>query len=114
METRIENMPEHTTITITCIFEELVRMDSNGLAIYAIPTMGGGVAACYMANRPAWQQDFLLATVENFCEEEGWTSLGWEEMAAEDLATSADDRISITFTIQREAIRQGVGRRTAD
>jgi len=114
METMIETTAEQTTITITCTFGELVIMDSNGQAIYAIPTMGGGIAACYMADRPAWQQDFLLATVENFAEEEGWTSLGWEEMSEDDIAAAADDRTSITLTIQREAIRQGLVRRTAD
>ena len=81
-----------TTVQITCAFEELVRMDSLNLAIYASP----GEAQLYIGAAPHFRYDYLLATVDDFCAAEGWTSLGWEDRSEEDLEAVASDETTIT------------------
>jgi hypothetical protein len=85
-----------TTVDITCTFEELCRMDSFDQGIYATPTPTGDANQCYVSSQPHFKDDFLLAIVEDFCEAEGWTDLGWQEMGEEDREAVANERTTIT------------------
>lgn len=80
--------------TITCTFGELATMESLDQKIYATPIQGRGTripAELYVASKPRFKYDFFFADVENFCEAEGWTSLGAQDMSAEELAAVEDD-----------------------
>jgi hypothetical protein len=90
-----------TTVDITCTFAELVKMDSLDHGIYATPTPDGLANQLYLSHQPHRRDDFLLATVEDFCEEEGWSSLGWEGMTDEELATAEAETDPITITVPR-------------
>jgi hypothetical protein len=85
-----------TTVDITCTFRELCTMDSLHQGIYATPTPTMDATQCYIGHRPHFKDDFLLATVEDFCAAEGWTDLGWQEMRAEDREAVADETTTIT------------------
>jgi hypothetical protein len=89
-----------TTIDITCTFAELVKMDSLDHGIYATPP-DGLANQLYLSHQPHSRDDFLLASVEDFCEEEGWSSLGWEGMTDEELATAEAETDPITITVPR-------------
>jgi hypothetical protein len=84
------------TITITCTFAELVRMDSLDLALWATPNAEGRAQELYVAARPRWRHDFGVAEVDDFCQAAGWSSLGWEEMTEEELAAQGPETITIT------------------
>lgn len=72
-------------VEILCTFEELVEMDFLNLAIWGTPNGEGNAVTLYksmVSHRPS---DFVVAQVEDFCKEQGWYSLGWEEMTREEV-----------------------------
>jgi hypothetical protein len=91
------------TITITATFEELCTWDSQELAVYATPMTPEAdyAAAIYVARGPWYRDDYCLATVEDFCEEAGWDTLGWADMTADEMAQALEQFPPITLTIPR-------------
>jgi hypothetical protein len=79
--------------------EELARMENLGLVVWATPSPDGIAQQAYVASRPQWRDDFLLATPADFLAAQGYDSLGWDEMTEEARAQCAHDMI--TITVQR-------------
>ena len=100
-----------TTVELTCTCEELATWESQGLAVYATPAQDDHAWAVqvYVGNRPNFLYDFCLATVADFCDAEGWDSLGWQEMTAEEWEGCREDTISLTIprTKQERRVAQG-------
>lgn len=91
------------TVTITCTFEDLTMMASLGQALYATPTPQGDANQVYLASRPQYQYDFLLASEQDFDEAEGLDiTAGWQEMDDAELAEHAGDTYTITVPRRRQ------------
>lgn len=79
------------TLTVTATLSELATYESNGLKLYATPTTEGKVASTYWASSPSFRDDRVVATVYDFVEAEGYTSLGWQDMTEEEFDSVRDD-----------------------
>ena len=90
------------TVTITCTFEDLTTMEALGQALYATPTPDGEANQVYLASRPQWRDDFVLATDQDFDDAEGLEiTAGWQEMDDAALAEHAADTYTITVPRRR-------------
>ena len=93
------------TMTITCSFNELVLTESNGLSVYGTPDLEDYIVSAYMSARAHFLYDRIVATWEDFCEAEGWDTLGWQEFSQEELGTCGDDETTITLPRNMQEIR---------
>ena len=91
---------EVASLTITT--EELARMECLGLLVWATPSPDGVAQQAYIASRPKWRDDFVLAGPGDFLGALGIDSLGWEEMNDEEQEECAGELITITVPRVRQ------------
>ena len=92
-------------VTLTLTTEELGRMAGLGLSVWGTPNPEGIAQQAYVASRPQWREDFILATIEDCYAELGIDTLGWDELSEEERATCALDLLEITVPRAREPRR---------
>ena len=91
-----------STVELVVCFGELCRWEQHDLAVYATPgTDPWRAEHVYVASRPAWRDDFLLATVQDFLDAEGIDSLGWQEMTKAEFEHAASDTMSCIVSRQK-------------
>lgn len=89
-------------MSLTITTEELARMECLGLLVWATPSPDGVAQQAYIASRPSYRDDFVLAAAEDFLDAKGIDSLGWEEMSEEEQEDCSDDLITITAPRMRQ------------
>ena len=77
MQSQIDT--DTNTVTMTVTIGELLTMDGLGLKVWATPTPQGLANQIYISARPNFREDFVLATVHDFMDQEGWGMLDDEE-----------------------------------
>jgi hypothetical protein len=84
-------------IAITCTVGELCKMERFQERIYATPTRArDGLADQLYISHGAWyRHDFLIATIEDFCEK-GWDPRGWADRSEAEQAEAQCPPITIT------------------
>jgi hypothetical protein len=90
-----------TTITLTCTFSELCKMERCEERIYATPTPDGLATQLYISHGAWYRRDVLIATIEDFCEDEGWDPRGWAEMSEAEQEAAEAQCPPITITVPR-------------
>lgn len=86
-------------IQIICTLAELIRHDSCGLSLYATPSNSGRISGLYWDFHPSFAEDRVVATPQTFAEAKGWTSLGWQDMSADEIAAVSDEHLAITIPL---------------
>jgi len=91
-----------SNVSMVVSFEELCRWEQLGLGVYATPGQDLWRAEqIYIGSRPAWRDDFLLATVDDFLEAEGLDSLGWQEMTEAEFEHAASETMQLIVSRQK-------------
>lgn len=90
-----------TEVIITCTFLELADMDLRESQVYAVPDGDGNARQIYLARSHQYRDDFLLATIDDFCHAQGWTTLGWIEMTDAEFAAAIEDKYTVIMPRQR-------------
>ena len=90
-----------TDAVVTCTGSDLLKMDALDLAIYATPTPQGEASQLYLGSRPNFQYDFLLADLEDFLQEMGLDTLGWQDLSQEEVEALEAEIGEVTITVPR-------------
>jgi hypothetical protein len=77
--------------------QELVRMESLDLGIYATPNQDGDATEVYIAQQPRFRDDFVLANVYDF----NLDDLSWRDMTQDEIA-HCEDSYAITVPRSRQ------------
>jgi len=96
MNAQVDN--DARTLTVTCTVADLYLLDDDR-RLYGTPAQGdsGIITQGYMASGPNFQDDRVVARLDDFLEAEGWDLLA--DYDADD--PTLDDSVTITVPMDR-------------